>query len=81
MNKLYTLKQLFLPVYNFPEYAGRSILGVYLAEVSLNCDKMSKFKSADNPNMWSILLNSRKNGRNKRKNPFKKKKIIKLQSI
>ena len=46
------------------------LFGVYLVEVSLNCDKMSKFESADNLNMWSILLNSRKDGMNKRKNLF-----------
>lgn len=70
MNKLYILKQLFLPVYNFPGYAGRSPFEACLTEVSPNYDKMSKFKGTDNPNMWSILLNSRKDGRNKRKNLF-----------
>lgn len=45
-------------------------LGVYFAEVSLDSENTSKFKSANNPNMWSIFLNSRKNGRNKRKDLF-----------
>lgn len=80
MNKLYILKQLFLPVYNFPGYARRSPFEACLPEVSLNYDKMSKFKGTDNPNRWSILLNSRKDGRNKRKKLLKKK-IMKVQSI
>lgn len=43
VNKLYILKQLLLPVYNFPGYSGKS--GFYL--VSLNWEKVSKFKSID----------------------------------
>jgi len=43
-SKLYILKQLLLSAYNFPRYAGSSPLGVYLAEVSLNFHKTSKFK-------------------------------------
>lgn len=50
-------------------------------EVSLNYDKMSKFKGTDNPNMWSILLNSRKDGRNKRKKLLKKKKKSKKYKV
>lgn len=46
VNTLYILKQLFLPVYNFPGYSGKSS-GFYLVYVSLNREKVSKFKSID----------------------------------
>lgn len=46
VNTLYILKQLFLPVYNFPGYSGKSS-GFYLVHVSLNGEKASKFKSID----------------------------------
>lgn len=75
VNTLYILKQLFLPVYNFPGYSGKSSR-FYLVYVSLNREKVSKFKSIDQICGQCLSTPERIGEIKKKKNIFKK--IIEL---